>query len=346
MELLDRYLQAVQKHLYFGRQGDVIAELRANLEAQLEDRESELGRPMNQQEAEEWLKGLGHPMMMAAKYQPVQYLIGPGLFPVYLYVLKLVFIWATIVYAVVAAVVIPLTTQGQTSIVESVVRWPGVLLNSAMWVTLVFAAMEFLQRTSPGLIPQLDQVTADWKPGSLPAMEKPQQFGWKPTSYVKAVAEVVFGFLFLVWLLLVPRYPFLMMGPGAVALKTLPLTLAPIWWKFYWVVLGLNAVQLAWRCVDLMRDTWQQNRAAQHITSKVFGLIGIAILVWAPDQILFVVNPLVAGEGTKNYELMDQVNKSVHLGLMVVMAIVVLQGAWDLVQVGMRANQGSGVRGQ
>jgi hypothetical protein len=51
MELLDRYLQAVRKRLPWQRQDDIIAELRVNLEAQLEDKEAELGRPLPQQEA-------------------------------------------------------------------------------------------------------------------------------------------------------------------------------------------------------------------------------------------------------------------------------------------------------
>jgi len=38
MELLDRYLAAVKNQLPWERQDDIIAELRANLEAQLEDR--------------------------------------------------------------------------------------------------------------------------------------------------------------------------------------------------------------------------------------------------------------------------------------------------------------------
>ena len=46
MELLDRYLEAVKKHLPWQRQDDIIAELRANLEAQLEDKEAGLGRPL------------------------------------------------------------------------------------------------------------------------------------------------------------------------------------------------------------------------------------------------------------------------------------------------------------
>ena len=37
MEILERYLQAVKKYLPWQRQDDIIAELRANLEAQIED---------------------------------------------------------------------------------------------------------------------------------------------------------------------------------------------------------------------------------------------------------------------------------------------------------------------
>src|SRR5579863_1669379 len=101
MELLDRYLQAVKKHLPSKRQDDIAAELRANMEAQLEDKEAELGRTLTQGEMEDWLRQMGSPMMVAARYQPQQYLIGPALFPIYLYVLKMAMLWAVLVYAVV-----------------------------------------------------------------------------------------------------------------------------------------------------------------------------------------------------------------------------------------------------
>ena len=107
MELLDRYLQAVKKHLPLRRQDDIIAELRANMESQLEDKESALGRPLTTGELEDWLKKMGSPIMVAARYQPQQYLIGPAIFPVYWYVMRLVLLWAVIIYAIVNAVVIP-----------------------------------------------------------------------------------------------------------------------------------------------------------------------------------------------------------------------------------------------
>ena len=64
------------------------AELRANMEAQLEDKEAELGRPLAQGEMEDWLRAMGSPIWWPSRYQPQQYLIGPALYPIYLYVLR------------------------------------------------------------------------------------------------------------------------------------------------------------------------------------------------------------------------------------------------------------------
>src|ERR1700679_1868380 len=101
MDLLERYLQQVRKYLPWtlsrARQDDILAELRANYESQLEEREADLGRPLTEGEMIDWLKHLGNPMQVAGHYQPVQYLIGPMLFPMYLYVLRLAAFWALVI---------------------------------------------------------------------------------------------------------------------------------------------------------------------------------------------------------------------------------------------------------
>ena len=103
MELLDRYLLAVRKHLPWQRQDDILAELRANLESQLEEKEAALGRPLTLAEMENWLKSLGSPLRMAAPYQPQQYLIGPALYPVYRNVLKIALAWGAVIYCIAEA---------------------------------------------------------------------------------------------------------------------------------------------------------------------------------------------------------------------------------------------------
>ena len=89
MDLFERYLQAVGRYLPWERQQDIVAELRANLEAQREEREAALGRPLTESEMIDWLRELGPPMQMASRYQAPRYLIGPTVFPMYLYILRL-----------------------------------------------------------------------------------------------------------------------------------------------------------------------------------------------------------------------------------------------------------------
>src|ERR1700722_11050145 len=93
MELLDRYLQAVRFWLPKAQQDDIIAELSSDLRSQIDDREMELGRPLDEAELEGILRRCGSPILVASRYRPQTQLIGPALFPIYLFVLKLVLLW-------------------------------------------------------------------------------------------------------------------------------------------------------------------------------------------------------------------------------------------------------------
>jgi hypothetical protein len=66
MDLIDRYLAAVRRHLPRKLQDDVIQELSANLRSEAEEREQEAGRPLNTDEQAALLKKQGHPWLMAA----------------------------------------------------------------------------------------------------------------------------------------------------------------------------------------------------------------------------------------------------------------------------------------
>src|SRR5690349_3970708 len=94
MEILDRYLKAVKLWLPSEQRQDIIAELSEDLHSQIEDRESELGRPLNNAEVDAILKKLGPPMLVAQRYLPQRSLIGPALFPTYWFVLR--FSWLCI----------------------------------------------------------------------------------------------------------------------------------------------------------------------------------------------------------------------------------------------------------
>ncbi len=332
MELLDRYLQAVKKFLPLRRQDDIIAELRANMEAQLEDKESELTRPMTIGEQEDWLRKIGPPMMVAARYQTQQYLIGPSIFPVYWYVLRMAMLWALIIYSVVIAVIIPITTSNGSSVVEALLRIPSVLMTVAAWVTVVFAALEFVAARYPEKCPPIAGLSGNWSPSSLPPLEKESDGKRKGRSYPQAVAEIVFGFLFLGWLLLIPRHPFVIMGPGVYFWRSSPFQLADMWITFFWWIVALNVVQLIWRCTDLLRGTWQQSARLQQIAYKVIPLIPLIQLITVRDHV-YVALKHPALDQLRHGNSVDTINKSVHMGLLVVTAIIAIQLAFECGQL-------------
>lgn len=335
MDLLERYLQAVKKYLPWQRQADIIAELRANLEAQLEDKEASLGRPLTAGEAEDWLREIGPPMRIAARYQPQQHLIGPAVFPMYWYVLRMATLWGLGIYAVVCVVQIIVGAQGVTAIVEAMLRVPGILMTVAAWVTLVFAALEFVVMHYPDRCPAQFGFSADWSPASLPPLEKEADRTGK-RNFAHAVGEVVFGFLFLAWLLLILHYPYLLLGPGAAYVHDSPFQLAPVWMQFYWWVVALNVLQLGWRCVSLMRGSWQQRRTFQLIVEKAFGLIPLVVLLSAYDRTWVMLKHPIQDE-MRYGRALHSMNEGIHKALLIGCAIVILQLAWEVGRVSLEA---------
>ncbi|HME59042.1 MAG TPA: hypothetical protein VKF63_11945 [Terracidiphilus sp.] len=329
MDLLDRYLQAVKKHLPWQRQDDIIAELRANLEAQLEDKEAGLGRPLTTGEAEDWLRQIGPPRQVAARYQPQQYLIGPVLFPTYWFVLRTAVFWVTIAYAVGVAVQIAVRTPSWAAVLEGVLRVPEVLLTTAASVTLIFAVIEYMSTRYPGRWPALAAFPGDWTPSALPPAEKEAVRGEKPRSRAHAIAAVIMIFLCLVWLLLLPHHPYVLLGPGVAYLSASPFQGAPVWWQAYWCVVAITLFQLIWRCIAIYRGRWQQQLSAERMAIAALGLIPLGLLLSIGDH-AYITLRHPALDQLRYGGALDSINKSIHLSLLLLCAINVLQLLWGL----------------
>jgi hypothetical protein len=334
MEMLDRYLQAVRRHLPWLRQDDIIAELRANLEAQLEDKEAELGRKLGDAEVEAWLKQLGSPLQVAARYQPQQYLIGPALFPVYRFVLRLAISWCAVIYAIAKTVDIVSNGLGSEAIIGAVAQLPWVLFINAAVVTLIFALLERSGAKIPEKFAQGAAMGNDWSFAAVPPMHS--TFGGqfekvkKPKTYAQAVIELIVEWIALVWMLLVPHYPFLLLGPGVIWLKVTPYQLAPVWWTFYWCIVVLHVVELAQHMFNLLHERWQGPNPAQHLTKKVLGLVPLLVVLAAPGRVLVILKnpPDIAHSAT-----LAQINNGVFRAFEVIAVIVVLQLAWTVGQM-------------
>jgi len=84
MELIERYVTAVEQYLPHRSAADVGTELRSLLTDSLEQRAAAAGRPPDEELAVEMLREFGEPREAAARYGEPRYLIGPRLYPVFM----------------------------------------------------------------------------------------------------------------------------------------------------------------------------------------------------------------------------------------------------------------------
>jgi len=268
---------------------------------------------------------------MAAYYQPPQYLIGPRIFPAYMHIVRLACVWATAVFLLVNAFNAVAAERPSTVIGAALIQLPFVLLQVLAWITLVFAAIEFVTQRFPEYSPNFARSRGAWSPRDLPPLEPADATGKKQRSYWMASVEVAFGFVVLGWLLLVPKNPYLMFGPGAAYLDSSPYMLAPIWMTAYWWIVSLNAVQLTWRCINLLRGAWRRRDAIQHIVVKTMGLVPLLILASKHDHAYLLLKQTVLDQAQYSQNLV-QTNQGIHSVLLLLCVIVSAQLAWDIAQ--------------
>ena len=75
MNMINNYLDNFEKHLPEESREEIREEFEASLLGQIEDQESQLERPLNEQEQEDLLLKIGHPMKVAAGFLSNQQLI-------------------------------------------------------------------------------------------------------------------------------------------------------------------------------------------------------------------------------------------------------------------------------
>jgi hypothetical protein len=306
-ELLDRYLQAVRFWLpKASRQEDLLAELGEDLRSQIDEKETELGRCLNQDEVSSILKRCGSPMMVAGRLGPKRHLIGPTLFPIYAFVLKMVLLWILVPVFIFIIGPVNLANAGGEwgpAIAATLANLWFALFIAAGIITLVFAIVE---RTSVHLGEE-----CKWDPLKLPPVRTHE----RKTSFAKSACELIFGSFGLIWLLLLPHYPFMILGPAAAFLKA-----APIWHTFYIPILLLALLGLLRSAIMLARPEWTAFPLWSHLLQNVLTFAVLSFLInaahgsngaWQP----FLLPDNAASNSTHYMQAAGFVNLSILLGL-------------------------------
>ena len=274
MNLLNRYLQAVARLLPKPRRDDIIEELRINILAEIEGREKELRRPLTEDEQADILRRHGNPTVIAGRYREDnlglafgKQLIGPELFPFY----KTSLTVNLVITVVVLAVLIPaVAREAGGAIILTRALIP--LVAQFAIVTLVFVLIDRHK----------GQVLDKWDPRKLPDAKANPDDG--PT------AANIFAFICTaagtLWIALIPNWPYLLLGPGALYLPQLGLKAMPSWPVFYWVIVAALCARLVLQFFSLFR--WlarPKARIADVILRGISLGIGVLLLLKAPNYV-------------------------------------------------------------
>jgi serine phosphatase RsbU (regulator of sigma subunit) len=184
------------------------------------------------------------------------HLIGPTFFPIYLLVLKVALAIALVVTAGFAVLGPTGDAEFRPGPVEVLTFFIRRSLIVFAWTTLVFAALDlwqarFLRHTS-------------WDPRRLPAVVRFED----RMSRLDSLIQLVIVSAGLVWLLLVPFFPFLLLGGAARVLE-----LTSIWAVVYAPMVVLTAAVVVFHAVNLSRPYWTPARSAARILIRLGTLL-------------------------------------------------------------------------
>ena len=305
MELIERYLATVRVLLPISERDDITAELREALMTLREERESELGHALTTAEDESLLREIGHPVVVASRYRRQQYLVGPELYPAYLFVLKLVLAivaGSALLVGIVAAV----AASGAAGFALGkalAIAWNGAFMAVGV-VTVIFAT---LQRRSPQL-----SFLNNWRARDLPRIRKPRRAKW-----FEHVGGIVLTVVFILWWTAVfPLTPLIPLEPG----QSLQLQFAPVWQELHWPVLVFALGLLCYHGLRLMRQTSPRVGYALDLVLQLamLALSGVALSAgrWV----------VVTGAGLPAHAI-SNVDQGVNIGLEVALIVTVCVAA-------------------
>jgi hypothetical protein len=318
-DLLDRYLYAVRRYLPAYHQDDLVAELSANLHSEMDDKQAELGRPLTEDEQVDVVRRHGHPILVAARYQPQRWLIGPEVFPFYWFTIRRVLPWVVGIWLLVTAATIIFGAQStpiahRIDAGQIITGLFGAIFQFVAWITVGFALLEYFKghlskefthpHWDPRKLPQVDLV----------ADQKGPHHPW---------ADAIAGAVFLAWLLAFPRFPVLMFGPY-VSWHLLNMDLPEVWHQFYWLVVAFNCIQLTARIALLFRSV----RRHYPIIETVIHLLGIGIIA-SLLRVHDYIGQATFGGSPMSPQTVATVNLSIHRGLLLVLILALGQLLWD-----------------
>jgi len=280
-ELFDRYVHEVGRRLPKKQRTDVEAELQSLLMDALQDRAKGHEEEASVEDQVAVLKEFGSPREVAARYAPPhRYLIGPGVFNIYLIVVAATAGALTIAYVVLFGLTAWSTSANAIGAAagELLSSYINALLTAFGSVTLTFAVLE---RFVPASAWEKTS-EKEWDPRSLPPVEDAERVergGLIVSSVFLVIALVVFN-LFPDWI----GVGFVRSAGDGVRSWQFGPVLAPVFFSAY--LLWLDAiwgVQLVLNVVLIRQGRWQLATRLVELALLLGGVVLIGQMLTGPS---------------------------------------------------------------
>jgi hypothetical protein len=286
MEWIDLYVKEVGRNLPEKMRADIEQELRSMIEDTLEDESGKQGRPVDDAMVVAVLKRLGPPRKVAASYLPPRYLVGPELFPTYLFTLRVVMTVLVAIAVVFFGISLGLSIGQPVEVGQAITQSFGQalewFLNTIIWaagiITLVYALIQWSA-------PQTRLPSLGWDPRSLKSKPDPERI-----NRGGMIAEMVMTLVALALFNIYPQWvgiASMVNGHWVVVPILSPAFLQFIpWFSLLW---GLSIlVSLA----VVVQGRWTATTHWEQVALDVFAIVlsyriltGAAIIAFPPDMI-------------------------------------------------------------
>jgi hypothetical protein len=311
MNLVDRYVAAIGRELPPRGAAEIVAELKDVLLSKIEDRESELGRPMTDKEIEQMLVAFGHPMIVAGGYRKTQYLIGPELFPMWVATMRMVLMIGGAILLV--GVVVSAASTSSTPVLvlqrASEAFWPAFIWVFGI-VTLVFAFNERMGKY---------RIQLNWSPRQLPPVRSPGR------KRFNLMAEVGMSLVVLLWWTGLLKFRAWLPAPPAVDVH-----LAATWAPFYAPVIVYTAAEIAINVLALARPGWGRVNAGLSLAKYLVACTLVSLIFKAGHWVDVVVPGAPAHMVEQMTRGFDRWIQLALMGSFVVFAVKAGVEAWRL----------------
>ncbi len=326
MDLLDRYLQSVRWWLPKGQDREIVAELEADLRAQIDEQQAKLGHPLDAAQTAAILLRCGDPLTVAGRLLPQPPLLDPVWSMVYRFVVKVVLVW--VLPAVLVLTLLPGVLSAphpSLALLEALSRaWLAFVYALGM-ITLIFAVLLRFQG--------LERWRASWDPRRLPRARPVRDSRRIPRA--GSITEIVVDTLFLLWWLGFPA------GPPFIGVddKGVHFAVSAIWAgfhaRFLWPVASLVVVHLALAVFNLRRPFWTRPRLGLRavLNAGTATIAGLAVSA-SQERFLAATSALQARPPLTGVALAAPVTEAmVWLALLIAAAIAAISCLVEIVRL-------------